>query len=221
MARPSRRSLRACVLGVLLAASPALLDSASRAAPTDTSCAALHHWAQQYRDASPSLEQLARFDRAHRIAIFNAVPATVRAGLWREQLRRFRAWPDLSGGQRAAIDDRLMQINQTIYEQAAERAATRPAWTRIAPLFPRVEQRRVWFDLGAVVSVEGVAAPSLYDRLGRPFRTATLGPTTWCECSFAYGNVECYPGGCASSPCTQKTGCGFTGTDTCSGMCSS
>src|SRR5690349_4974055 len=105
MAVVSRRSTMALAIccGVLLASQALLVSVPTSASSTGSSCVELKRWAQSYQGTAPTLEQLARYDRAHRVAIFNAVSPQVRASLWQEQLRRFDQRQDLSIAQHELI----------------------------------------------------------------------------------------------------------------------
>src|SRR5262249_8608636 len=98
MASVSRRSFVAFAIccGVLLASQALLVSVPASGAASGSSCTEVRRWAQSYRGTSPTLDQLARYDRPHRIAIFNTVSPQVRAALWQEQLRRFDQRADLS-----------------------------------------------------------------------------------------------------------------------------
>jgi hypothetical protein len=221
MATASRRSVWALVIGVLVA-SQALFVSLPASTRSDTSCTVLRAWAQSYAHRSVTLDHLATFDRAHRLAIFDAVTPTVRAGLWQEQFRRLARQTEWSSAQRTAIAETATYLTPAFYDQtpAVRSPFMRQQWARIAALFPLPAQRRGFFQLGSVVAPEPAPVASLYEQLARPFRVQAMAQTTWCECSATYGNVECYPGLCLSASCTPKSGCGFSGTETCVGMCS-
>jgi hypothetical protein len=115
MIPPHRRSLRALIVFMLCVGSQLAIVSV----PTPTSqqgCESLRRWARQFEGRSVSLEEIARFDRGHRLAIFNAIPAATRADLWREQLRRFANYPNLSDAQRRFIRDTVEIVTPARYE---------------------------------------------------------------------------------------------------------
>jgi hypothetical protein len=200
-----RRFFGALLAGAVFVASQAFIVSSP--APAGASCAALRQWAQPYAQQRVTLDQLASFDRAHRIAVFNAVSPAVRAELWSEQLRRFAEQPGLSAEQRALVGEAARMATPAFYAEdaTARRDAVRRLWEKAEPLFTTPELRRPWFELAGVVR----PAPRANAQL--PF----------CECSAGYGWMECYPGGCVSSPCAGWQGCGPIGGDACIAMCTS
>ena len=86
-----QRSSRALVICGALLASQAFVVTAPRSSASDTHCSSLRKWAHGFENTSLTLDQIARFDRSHRLAIFGAVSSPIRASLWREQLRRFES----------------------------------------------------------------------------------------------------------------------------------
>ena len=78
MASVSHRSTLALAIccGVLLASQALFVTIPASGASGSSTCSELRRWAQSYRGSSPTLEQLARYDRPHRIAIFNTSQPT-------------------------------------------------------------------------------------------------------------------------------------------------
>jgi hypothetical protein len=194
-------------LGLLLASqafvsvSSATPDRSSL--PTEGSCAALKRWAQSYRDARPTLDELATFDRAHRIAIFNAVTPDVRSALWQDQLHRFSERTDLTSTQRALITEGASLMTPALYDREPNAtAAYKSFWTRADSAFSASSHRQTWFDLGSVVN-------------GAPRATAAFG---LCTCAIG-GSGECGTKTCATASCTQWGGCGSGGAAACDGTC--
>jgi hypothetical protein len=222
MASVSRRSTAALVVccGVLLA-SQALLVSVPTSAASGSSCEQLRRWAQSYRDASPSLEQLARFDRAHRSAIFDVVTPQVRAALWQEQLRRLDQRIDLTLTQHALIAEARGLVTPALYAKDAEAMkAFREFTPRVEKAFTLREQKQLWFGVPyASAPQQTRLTMTLWDKLASPF-VASAG-NQLCECNTSSGSDECASGVCNGGNCSwRSSGCGFFGTSPCNGMCS-
>jgi hypothetical protein len=209
MAIRSRHLLQTCTLGVLLVACTVLIASSPVPSPTRVgrACAELQAWAQQYRDISLSLEQLSRFDRAHRIAIFNVASPAARAEWWRAQIRQLGERPDLTPLQRALTVEAIGLLTPALYRHEADAtAAFRTFWRRADPAFASFELRRAWVDLGAVV-----APAAASNRAADDF---------YCECKLGGGVGQCGGTSCGfGNGCNIRSGCGVSGLDMCDGMC--
>lgn len=194
--------LAAC--GVVLAYQ-ALAVSVSTPNATYDECALVHSWATSYIEThpSPTLDELARFDGSHRIAIFGEATPEVQSALAREQLSRLDRSPNLSSLQHRLIAEALVLMTPALYARdavAAEAfARLRP---RIVQAFPPTDTHaRGWFDLASVVP--GVASPVATER----------GPS--CNCNVSSG--QC---GCVLTSCTVRdTGCGYGFAEGCDGRC--
>jgi hypothetical protein len=199
-----RRLSRAAACCALLVFSSTSLVSST---PTERPCDALRRWAAPYRGTSPTLDDLARFDRGHRIAIFNVIPAETRAALWREQLTRFARSSQLTDVQRALVREAITLTTPGLYagdRRAAE--ALRTFWTtRAGAAFGR-EHRAAWLTLGSVVSA---AAPT----------SAAATGENWCGCSGAWAWFDCESMSCPSAPCDEWLGCGLNWSAVCDGFC--
>jgi hypothetical protein len=207
MAIPSRRTLQAFVVGGLLFVCPALFASfSSSSSVSASSCAALQAWAQPFAGTAPTLDELARYDRAHRRAIFNAIAPDVRAALWREQITRFGARAELSPQQHALTTEAAGLLTPALYRRdAAARQAFETFWRRASTDFSDTLSQRAWSDLGALAT--SAAAVRATD-------------TTWCECKIGGGTGQCGGTSCGDpGGCTQIGGCGISGLQTCNGMC--
>lgn len=216
----SQRSSRALVVCGLLVVCPALFVSLPASSRPDTSCAALKAWAQTYRGASLTLEDMARFDRSHRRAVFNVVTPERRAALWQEHLGRVGRRSDLSAPQLAIVQEAITLTTPALYdrEPAATRAFT-AFWRRAEGVFPPPHHRGVWFDLGPVDQAPKSLAYSLLDRLSTPFVVHAQNPP--CECNFDYPYHECDVGYCPDGGCVQYWGCGPGWAFMCTGRCAS
>jgi hypothetical protein len=202
------RSSRALTICGLLLASQAFVVSAPRTSASDTHCSSLRKWAHAFENTTLTLDQIARFDRPHRLAIFGAVSPSVRASLWREQLRRFEAQPDLTAAQRALIAEGRTLVTPALYErEAAAMHAYQQFWTRASEAFGSTEQRRNWSDLGSVAGAVSMAA--------KPPRTKSA---EGCQCSNAHGLFDC-GGSCYVAGCDPYPGCGPSGSAWCNGYC--
>jgi hypothetical protein len=203
-----QRSSRALVVCGLLLASQAFVVSAPKSSASDTHCSSLRRWAHAFENTSLTLDQIARFDRPHRLAIFSAVTPSVRSSLWREQLRRFESQPDLTATQRALVAEGRTLVTPALYErEPAATHAYQQFWARAAESFVSEGQRRAWSDLGSMAGAASAAA--------RPPKKANA---DWCQCSTASGGFDC-GGVCIAADCQPFGGCGSSGTNWCNGFC--
>jgi hypothetical protein len=202
-------SSRALVVCGLLLASQAFVVSAPRSAASDTHCSSLRRWAHAFEQTSLTLEQIARFDRPHRLAIFSAVTPSVRASLWQEQLRRFESQSDLTATQRALVAEGRTLVTPALYErEPAAMAAYQKFWSRASESFVSFDQRRAWGDLG---SLAGATSPA-----ARPPKKSGA---DWCQCSTSNSAFDCGGGACYGGGCLEFGGCGSSGTALCNGTC--
>jgi hypothetical protein len=202
------RCSRAFVVCGLLLASQAFVVSAPRSSASDTHCNSLRRWAHAFEQSSLTLDQIARFDRPHRLAIFSAVTPSVRASLWQEQLRRFESQSDLTAAQRALVAEGRTLITPALYErQPAAMAAYQNFWSRAETSFVSFDQRRAWGDIG---SMAGAVTPA-----ARPPKKAGA---DWCQCNISTGLFDC-GGVCYGGGCLEFGGCGSSGTAVCNGIC--
>lgn len=187
------------------------------AATSPSLCATLKVWAEQnYRGASPSLDEIARFDHPHRLAIFTAVAPEVRAGLWKEQLRRAANRADLTAEQRRLLIDAQALATPTAYvkplkDQKEMSASLRDFTTRAKAAFTTPEHRRLLIDIGASAGAAGMRPPS------GPFGKTAQVP--WCQCSGASYDWDCLGAPCDDAPCQGFWGCGMMQQFYCHGMC--
>ncbi len=164
-------------------------------------CERLHEWAARYRNTHPTLQHLATFDRARRLAVFDALSPDVRASLWREHLREFSDQPALSSSQRALVLEAASLMTPALYRSdEGARSAMRAFWQRAEGAFASPDLRRPWLDL-APASVA----------------SATFARQEQCMCRWAYECSE--PTTCVWGACRQTIGCGVGGLDFCKGFC--
>lgn len=201
----SRHSLRALVAFGLLVTGMVTVVSLPTAATTEKPCEVLREWASAYRDASPSLDEVARFDRGQRVAIFNAVAPEMRAALWREQLQRFDNSDGLSASQHALLAEAIALVTPALYAGDRQaKAASDAFWVRATKAFSLPHERRAIADLGAMSSAYR-AAPAA---------------SAECNCSSTTAVFDCMGGQCLGpGSCAFVRGCGPSGTGPCDGTC--
>ncbi len=132
----------------LFAAGVAFFVPLPMSASSESACEAMARWATEYERTTPAptLDELAKFDRGRRVAIFNAVSAEVKASLFQEQLRRFSQRADLTAAQRALIAEGLTLITPALYrKEPAAMQAARQFWSRAESSFTSPDQRRPWY----------------------------------------------------------------------------
>ncbi len=189
-------------------------------APSDSSCTVLTEWAKPFEGRTVTLDQLARYDRGHRLAIFNAVSSSTRASLWQEQLSRFEQYPDLSDAQRRVIQDARSLATPALFERQPDaQRALEALWPSVQTTFKDSPHMKVWVNLGAS-DVQPARRTSILEQVTAPF-TARAGQE-FCQCSVQWqmpaecgGSPNCRSG----TPCTKWTGCGLMGASACNGMC--
>lgn len=220
MTARSRRSHWALVVCGALVAGQALFVSAPVSTMAGGSCAELRVWAQPYEGSTPTLDEMARFDRPHRKAIFNAIAPAARAALWQEQLQRFDRRADLSPAQHALIAEGRALITPALYEhEQASTAAHQAFWSRASQAFDSPDAKRAWLELGSVVaSAPAPAQTSAWDTLTAPFRAQAN--TADCNCATSTGTLDCGGGKCTAGGCANWQGCGPNWTTMCNGTCS-
>ncbi len=199
----TRRSLWALAIGVILFSGQSLVSRSTSVSASP--CAALRQWGQTYAGRAITLDELARFDHAHRLAIYNAVAPEVRAALWREQMRRLGERADLTPKQRALTQEAISLQTPALYRHDGEaNRAFERFWSRAEGAFTTPEHVRAWFDLGAVVPGS------------QPLRTAQ---TPDCNCHLGGGTGQCGGTSCAGPQCNEFQGCGAGGLQSCNGLC--
>jgi hypothetical protein len=215
-----RRSYGALVVCGALVAGQALFVSAPVSTTSGNSCAELRVWAQPYQGKTPTLDDMARFDRPHRKAIFNAIAPDARAALWQEQLQRLDRRTDLSATQHALIAEGRALITPALYEhEQASMDAHKQFWTRANAAFLSQADRSAWLDLGSVVTVApSPVQTSMWDTLATPFRAHAN--TADCNCNKTTVAFDCGGGTCAVGGCATWVGCGANWAVTCNGTCS-
>jgi hypothetical protein len=198
----------------LLAAGVALFVPLPMSASSESACEAMARWATEYERTTPAptLDELAKFDRGRRVAIFNAVSAEVKASLFQEQLRRFSQRADLTATQRELIAEGLTLITPSLYRKdPAATQSLRLFWARAEPSFNSPEQRRQWLDVGSTAASSEHVVPVLAKY------TNTSRADAGCECSIS--QQDCGTWTCVSGSCSQTSGCGVGGAYTCNGIC--
>jgi hypothetical protein len=205
----------------LLAVGVALFVPLPMSASSESACEAMARWATEYERTTPAptLDELAKFDRGRRVAIFNAVSAEVKASLFQEQLRRFSQRADLTAAQRELIAEGMTLITPALYRKdPAASQARRQFWSRAESSFTAPDQRRAWFDIGSSVAPQLMLSSSGLDRFVRPSLVATGEGNCFCnvaENDCGGGGWDCFSTGCN----VRSTGCGHMGTSQCNGEC--
>lgn len=217
----SRRRTVAIAAHSLLATCLVIVVSSPARTSAAGSCAELRAWASSYATAPPTLDDLAPFTRAQRVAVFNAVSPEVRAELWREHLRRFATRDDLNDTQRAFILQARADLSAATYtdrDPALRRADSRKFWSTAAPLFPSKEHQRAWFELGE--STTSGASYALAASTKPPaLAAANLLQYPMCHCNPDDGWLVCLSGICGGGTCWSDWACGPEGQDECIGLC--
>src|SRR5690348_590340 len=114
MATAIPRALRAFVLVVCSALMVSFSSPSSSVSAS--SCAELLEWARPLAGTAPTLDDMGRYDRGHRRALFNVLTPTVQAALWREQITRFAAQPGLSPTQRSLAREGIGLHTPALYQ---------------------------------------------------------------------------------------------------------
>jgi hypothetical protein len=221
MASVSRRSFVALALccGVLLASQALLVSVPMSASTAGSSCVELKRWAQSYRGTAPTLEQLARYDRAHRIAIFNAVSPQVQASLWQEQLRNFDKRNDLTVEQHQLIAEARNVVTPALYAHDVEATkASNALKPRVKAAFTSREHASYLSNIGFTGTPPQPQTATLWDKLTSPF-VANAAPGVGCNCAPDTAWWDCGGGSCNNGGCSVGGGCGVWGGDTCTGRC--
>lgn len=215
--RLSLGALAACVAAAVVFVAPV------PAATPLSLCASLSAWAEQtYRGASPTLDEIATFDRAHRLAIFTVVTPEVRAALWKDQLGRAAARTDLTSEQRALFVEAQTFMTPALYTKALKSRsemseAMREFSARTKAAFTSREHLRLLADIGAAAGAAATTPPSAWERISRRFSKSAQ--TDWCECSDGSEQYDCWGVACIGVSCMGREGCGLMGNFYCQGMC--
>jgi hypothetical protein len=205
----------------LLAAGVALFVPLPMSASSESACEAMARWAADYERTTPAptLDELAKFDRGRRVAIFNAVSAEVKASLFQEQLRRFSQRADLTATQRELIAEALTLFTPALYrKEPAARQAARQFWSRAQPSFTASDQLRPWIDIGSNVAPQLALSSSDFGRFVRTNLTGTEDGTCFCNAAAndcGGGGWNCFANGCS----ILQSGCGPGAHDECNGQC--
>jgi hypothetical protein len=212
-------SRRVVAIAGLFVAGLALFVPPPMSANSESACEARARWAADYERTTPTptLDELAKFDRGRRVALFNAVSADVKATLFQEQLRRFSQRPDLTDTQRALIAEGLTLITPALYrKEPAASQSFRQFWSRAEPSFATSDQRRPWTDIGSNVAPQLTLNTSSLEGFV-PTLASNGDSGCWCNVSFndCPGGWNCYGTGCTPT----FTGCGPIGVDPCNGEC--
>jgi hypothetical protein len=193
-----RKRILAPVLAVVLTAA---LGSASPK-PEPPACAEAAAWVRAHPGALPTtLAGLSRHSKLYRRAIYDALPPATREAMWREQLEGYlRPGSPLTETQKAAVRQVVAQL-PALTAVHPDQALARRLRAQLSTQFERPLLRQVFFTLGP--------APAQPEPAN--------GARPLCECD---GDGDCFPGTtCKPLICSWTTGCGVTGSETCTGVC--
>jgi hypothetical protein len=169
-------------------------------------CVALQAWAHAYVHAPLTLDEFARFDRPHRVALFSEISPAARAGMMREQLRRLVQRSDLTEAQRALIVEAIPLTTPALYEDdPVARKTFDTYWARASKVFTPLPQARDWFQIGGRVQTTSPALSTNEDGI--------------CRCYTADPWPDCLDSLCDAAACQFRTGCGWGGSHFCNGLC--
>jgi hypothetical protein len=142
---------------------------------TRPACVRAEEWVRAHAGDLPTLyDQLVSYPMAHRRAIFGNLAPEARAGLWDQQLSRFRAERKLTTEQQEFVEwcQRDIVTAENYRGGGPEKDVLGTAHDKIEALFPDYEDRRVFVQLGPIeprlASFEG-ARLSLAERLRTTF----------------------------------------------------
>ncbi len=168
------------------------------------SCAELRTWAQPLAGTLSTLDDIARYDRPHRRALFSALTPAVQAALWREQITRFAEYPNVPPPQRILAREAIGLITPALYRhEATATQAFTAFWQRAKTAFADPMSKRAWTNVGAL-------STSLIER--------GHADQLFCDCSKSWA-TECPSGVCADAACTQTISCGPLALYVCDGIC--
>ncbi len=203
MATAASRALRAFVLVVCAALMVSFSPSSSVSA---SSCAELLAWAQPLAGTAPTLDDMGRYDRAHRRALFSVLTPAVQAALWREQIASYGRRAERSPQQRARAMEAMTLLTPALYRhEPAARRAFDAFWTRASAAFGDAASQRAWSDLGGLASTSAPVHATETD----------------CNCKVGGGTGQCGGVSCGRGSCALVSGCGVSGLQTCDGLCQS
>ncbi len=183
---------------------------------TGPECKLAKEWANAHRGALPdTLSALSAYPMLYRRAIYDALPATRKAALWREQLGAFRAEQRLTAAQRDVIDTVLRRM----VDEAIAKGTTPPDMRReIQAAFRNSADLEQFTLLGARnPTYKSVSAALVGLRLKLRSYTAA-NADTYCSCAvesdWCSGKYVCM-----TAECTTTGGCGTLWSHTCEGFC--
>jgi len=200
----STRAAHAGILAsVLFFGSPPNLGDSKRPL---TECERVAAWVSANRAHLPTdLAGLSTYSRSYRQGIFRALPPTVKAELWREQLEAYAADGTLTQAQRKYIANLVPELGELMTERLTKEQTTQYE-TRILGLFDRRLASRVFANLGT---------PS-------PLLESATSSTCGCNQSSAFSctTITGPDEECAAVTCDSTSwGCGFLWLWSCDGQC--
>ena len=183
----------------MIAVFPAFIASTAFPAEAPRTCDELRVWAEAYRDATPTLDDFARFDAVEQRAVFGVLAPRVRAAVWREHLRRLEGLSHWSTAQRDLLREARLFTTPALYEQRPARLLELANLKRrVDAMFVTPAERKVWFELGTVPTATSLAPD--------------------CNCNTL--EQDCWASVCTAGGCNWSSpGCGFFLNNVCNGRC--
>ena len=166
-------------------------------------------WVANHQGVLPTtLEGIAAYPVTYQHEIFASLPAAEKSRLWREQLQRVLAYPNVTTEQKAFIREAMALATPESFGPLGDHPEV---CERIAQLFPDKNTKRMFLRLGAI------ATPSFAWRSAMVTLTENIRSKIVisadvqddCNCR-GYGYCECgLYDGCADAPnCRQTNNCG-------------
>jgi len=191
-------------VGAVIGAASAVLIAAARS-NTKSECEEAREWVAEHATSLPqTLGELEKFSMAYRRQIHAALPAAVRAALWREHFSRFLGeGSTLSAEQQAFV----REISDRADDFVSRRALEGEVREKMLALFPLQEAARIFASLGATDDPALTGNPDVAP--ARSSCTCSASGTNFCSIT------SCLSNGCLGAP----TGCGFMWCQPCDGTC--
>ena len=166
-------------------------------------------WVASHQGALPrTLEEFAAYPVAYRHEILAALPAADKSRLWRDQLQRVLASPNLTSQQQAFVREAIALATPESFGPLGNHP---DVCERVASLFPDKNTKLMFLGLGSVAKPSYSWRPALVTLTETLRAKVTLNAdvgTPDCSCR-GYGLCECglYQG-CAPMACNPTNNCG-------------
>lgn len=206
--KATTKSLSAGLLMLAFAAAPL-----AAIAPAPSNCEALKQWALDHRGELPGdYKGMLAYSLEERRAIYGELSAVQKAAFWQDKVAAYlSAHRELSAAQVDAIRAAASAVRPEIYgwQKADADPLAQVAKEARAALGDRIVQE-VFYGFGPATDGKAGVASSLKPGLSGTCDCRNLG-----DCDLGIHNA-C---GSDGSPCTQVSGCGFSGTQACIRNC--